>query len=197
MTTSYQSEPMCRWTSEQNLYRIYTAVKLHFNFEKYNYLDTKGMLKNVDKIVQRGDVKLTRTLTDFAPTPREFLRLCVSNFLYLNDSFLYDDDEKCDTIWRGFEAYCKSKEYYLRRDLSLLEEKIYRHGKEKYIQEVLINDLFSGTIKYETMVYVAQVDQSFLNVKGYFADKVIFRIKKAFAFLPIDEKIDRLVKELL
>lgn len=185
-------------TQAENYYRIYLAVKLHFTLEKYDYLNTKGNISNIDKLIERSEVNLAKYFLDICDTPRKFLRFSVANFLHQNDRFIYEENDRAESNYRSFEKFSESNHFF-KSDLTLIGERVYNSGGvEHYIKNDLINDLYSGSISYETIVLLNQQNPDFTGLmSGYFADKMCLRIRKASTFLPLSDEHRLTIKDTL
>ena len=182
----------------ENFYRIYLATKLHYTTQKYDYIKHSGRILNMDITKNRKDVGLVIHLIDIVKdSPREFLKLCSANFLYGNDQFLYNEDDTIDRLYLQYKAYLSSKEYHLRRDLSLLDERVYSAGGlNAYLNKHAMTDLYSGLLRYESFVLLYQYDPRFVdNISGWFADKVTDRLRKAVTFIPINDRTKLIIRD--
>lgn len=95
------------------------ATRLHF-LTAYDVFASKGRFKWQSKIISRNDVQLIRYILTIAKTERELIELCVSNFLYGNDAFLYNE-EFTESNYKRWIRNKESQSYILERDIWTIE----------------------------------------------------------------------------
>lgn len=159
------------------------ATRLHF-LTSYDVFASKGRFRWQSKIISRNDIQLVRYLLTLAKTERELIELCVSNFLYGNDAFLYNE-EFTEINYKRWVKNKESQTYVLERDIWTIENVM--ETKNITYNQLLntsgIDLLMSKKIEFESIIIINRRIESINLLDGYGKDKIINRLQKANKFV--------------
>jgi hypothetical protein len=163
----------------EKAFKLYMALRLHFT-SNYDVFDHKGRFKHQSKVMSREDVYLVRGLIAIAPEPKDFIDLCVANFLYGNANFLYGQEyvQENYTKWRRNK---QSITYQLQQDVNHID--LYADSLSEYMKTRAISDLLSSKIQYESLIIIERFMPICDKIRGYNADDFVSRLKKADKFV--------------
>jgi hypothetical protein len=163
----------------EKAFKLYMALRLHFT-SNYDVFDHKGRFKNQSKVMSREDVYLVKGLVGIAPEPKDFIDLCVANFLYGNANFLYGQEyvQENYTKWRRNK---ESITYQLQQDVNHID--LYADSLQQYMATRAISDLLSGKIQYESLIIIQRYIPIYDMIRGYNTDEFVTRMKKANKFV--------------
>lgn len=163
-------------------FRLYLATRLHF-LTKYDVFKSNGKFKGQNRIADRKDLYLINTIAK-GKNEREFIELCASNFLYGNDNFLYEPAYAED----NYEHWLKVKQsigHTLERDLGFIEIRMMKMdiSLDKYLHDVVISDLLSRKVEYESLIIINRKIQVIDKISGFDSDKYKVRMHKSNNFV--------------
>lgn len=177
-------------------FQLYLSIRLSFlngfDFVKYGY-KTKSI---EGQVLKRKDVRLIDFLIKKADTPKKLLRMCVGNFLYCNDNFLYNELFSSQNYNRHTE-YMKMSRQKLQEDIDVFEIRHYtNNGIENYLaSQEAVNDILSCKVRMESYCIINQVYDWFIPSKGYMSDKIVDRIKAGSQFIPVCDDTKDIVQQ--
>lgn len=159
------------------------ATRLHF-LTAYDVFASKGRFKWQSKIISRNDVQLIRYILTIAKTERELIELCVSNFLYGNDAFLYNE-EFTESNYKRWIRNKESQSYILERDIWTIENAMETKNitYNQLLNSSGIDLLLSKKIEFESLILINRSIESIELLNGYGKDKIINRLQKANKFV--------------
>lgn len=164
-------------------YRIYLAAKLHFT-TNYDAVKSKGKVKNLTP--KDNEISLLKMICRDLKTRRDLVEYCVANHLYGNKNFLYQNKELSDNNYNRWIKIKESLNYTVQKDLGYLELNCLKKqiNFEDYLKYQLISDLYSSRIEYETIIVLAEHDESLYDkILGYEKESIVNRLKKASKFV--------------
>lgn len=169
-------------TNEQ-AFKLYLAIKLHFT-TKYDVFENQGRFKNMSKLMERADFNLIYPLTKMVNEDREFVQLCVANFLYGNEKFLYDHAYAEDNF-KHWQKVKQSITFCLTRDLGYIDLQLMKRNctLDVYVKQHILSDLLSKRVEYETLVVLERHTPIIDKMAGFDADKYKVRLHKANRFV--------------
>lgn len=169
--------------TNERAFKLYLATRLHF-LTKYDVFESNGRFKGQDKIVDRNDLSLIAPLVKIAPTPQELIQACAANFLYGNDSFLYEPSYAEDN-YRHWQKVKQAITHCLDRDLGYIEFQLLKHNctLDSYLEQGVISDLLSRNIEYETLIILNRKIPVIDKISGFEGDKYKVRMHKANKFV--------------
>jgi len=167
----------------EKAFKLYMACRLHF-LHNYDIFDSKCRFKNQEKVHTRQDLFLVKGLIAIAPEPKDFIDLCVANYLYGNDNFLYGDSYTEE----NYKRYKRTKEsltYTLQQDVNRILDEIDMQDKtlREYAATYLISDLLSRKIQPESVIIIQRYIPILDMIEGYNAEAFRKRMHKANKFV--------------
>jgi hypothetical protein len=163
-------------------FKLYLATRLHF-LTKYDVFKSNGKFKGQDKVIDRKDLYLVNQISK-NKSERDFIELCVANFLYGNDKFLYEPVYAED----NYEHWLKVKQsigYTLERDLSYIELQLMKRDMSlnDYLRDRVISDLLSRKVEYESIIMLNRKIEVIDKISGFDSDKYKVRMHKSNKFV--------------
>lgn len=174
---------MMSWLQTEKAYFLYRSVRLHF-LSGYDLFKHKGRLRGKEKALERNDIKLVDAISDLVSSPRQFVELCASQFLYGNDDFLYTQKN----IEENYNRYSKVKgsiDYYLEKDLGYIELQIAKAqcNLDDYLKQRVMSDILSHKIEMETIIILDRKIEVIDKISGFESGKYKVRMHKASMFV--------------
>jgi hypothetical protein len=169
--------------TKEKAFQLYMATRLHF-LTKYDVFASKGNFAWKEKVSGRNDIGLILPFLKITKTERELIELCVSNFLYGNDNFLYDSSYAEDNYIHWLKVK-QSISYCLERDLGYIEFQLMKNSidLDTYLRDRVISDLLSRKVEYESIVLMDRYHPLIDSIAGFDSDKYKARMKKADKFI--------------
>jgi len=179
--------------SAYDSYRLYNALKLHFNSESYNYFKYHGKIRsktvpqNQVYIFDKLDKKYGMNLEDFY----------VSNFIEDQNIWVFDlVSEECNERYVKFQKKKESLTYTFKNDIiSLLDE--YDDLNKILLVDadfpILMRKVLQETISLETLLILNSIIKFFRMWENKIQDEYIwkdFKMKciKYYPFIHFDKK---------
>ncbi len=170
--------------TNEKAFRLYLAVRLHF-LTNFDVFESKGRFRGQNKVLDRKDVPLITELIKKANNnERELIEICVSNFLYGNDKFLYDHSS-IDENYAHWSTVKQTISHCLDRDLSYIDLQLMKKqcSLNDYLNTWVISDLFSRKIEYESLIILDRKLPVIDSIAGFEGDKYKVRMHKANRFV--------------
>lgn len=184
--------------TELDAFRIYQGTRIAI-LHGYDFVNGQGRTRGYkEALPARRDFPLIHSIMDKTDTPQKLLRLCVGNFLYGNDDFLYEDGYTMMNYNRHME-YMKNPITRLKADLDLLEIRCYNSCLEYLRSSKVHDDLYSCVIRMESFVLITQLYPNFYLSGNYLSEGINMRIKNSQQFIPLKDntKSEILSREFL
>lgn len=115
--------------NEEQAYKIYVAIKNHFNSESYDYFKYSGQVKaTLDSFEARRDKSFfIRAAKNFKK--QEYICLLISNFIYSSDMWIGDIlSESGNSRYESWKKTIESITYTFKQDLCYVEDYILTHN---------------------------------------------------------------------
>ncbi len=170
--------------TSENAFQIYFAIKLHFT-GSYDVFKSGTNFTGKGTVCERNDFKLILPILKLVDTERQLVEFCVSNHLYGNPDFLYNDIDSLD----NYKHWCKVKdslEYTLDKDLSHIELFLLKNkcDFDTYLEKFVISDLLSKKVEYESLILLNHSSNDIIDkISGFDAIKYKVRMHKASRFV--------------
>jgi len=181
-------------------FKIYLAVRIAFLHNCAGIIKTGRFPKRwKDKCPTRNDYSLVDFLIKLSGgKKRTLLRLCVGNFLYGNNNFLYSE-QHTEKMMKDHLDYFNNQDRYLQNELDVIQLRLYTFGSlENYLSNnKLLDDVFSKVVHVETLCLLYLTDNKFLPKGGYMFEDLISRIKTGSEFFELTEDRKNLILKYL
>ena len=169
--------------TSENAFQIYFALKLHFT-SSYDVFTSGINFKGKGSVKDRNDFNLILPIIKQVDTERQLVEFCVSNHLYGNPDFLYNDIDAYDH-YKHWSKVKESLEYTLDKDLSYIELFLLKNrcDFDEYLSNHVISDLLSNKIEYESLILLNHSCDIINKISGFDAVKYKVRMHKASRFV--------------
>lgn len=159
------------------------ASKLHFT-TNYDAVKSKGQVKNLKP--KSNELTLLKPICKDLKTRRELVEYCISNLLYGNKNFLYQEKDFSDNNYTHWLKVKESLNYSVQKDLGYIELSCMKHewSFSDYLKYQLISDLYSRKVEYETVILIGEIwEELYDYIEGYEKESIVTRLKKASKFV--------------
>lgn len=180
-------------------YRIYNALKLHFNTENYDYFKYCGKVKT--KVIPESQYyifdKVSKRYSD------EIEKFYVANFIENNNLWVNDLlSDVCETKFASWKKKNESLTYVFKSDIISLKDEFEDLNSILRIEKdypILMKKVMQEKISIETLLLTNSIVKFFgyweKKMKGDLIwDPFSLKCKKYYKFLKFDEKI---IKQIL
>lgn len=178
------------------VYRYYLAIKLHFTSDKYDVIESKGVIKcSREAFSRRKDHYLFEKLGRRFDKDLELIQYLISNFAYGNGVVIYNEDDATEN-WKTWDKRKQSITNVFKNDLDFIHLQIEKHKLNP--QQVfnsndsnpyLLKWFLSGDVTVETMCLLDD-NRSYLNSwkdkLGLLFGKELRIISKCKPFVKVD-----------
>lgn len=170
--------------TNEKAFELYFKTRLHF-LTSYDVFENSGKVRGLGRLRERKDFPLIVPIAKKVQNERNLIEFCVSNFLYGNDNFLYDENEYAEQNYIHWLKVKESIGRTLQRDLNYIELQCLTHecSLNTYFEKKAISDLLSRKIEYESIIMLNRHQPVIDYLSGFESDKYKVRMHKANMFV--------------
>jgi hypothetical protein len=166
---------------------IYLQIRLHFLYDRDLFYGNNAKKRLPRNLQERPDKILMRSVITEFTTERQIVEFCLANYLYENDSFLYDDQETAMTFYRKWKKYWDAGTYNFNNDMSVVEMQQMTNGIDSMRQCIIDSghkSVLLNKMCRETLCVIAMQDpELFKSMVGFEIDRLKNRVIKTLPFI--------------